>query len=326
MATLSQRLDDLDTVLPPGAPVAYLDYPVHFNVGDLLIHLGMEQHLARKGHDVVARLSIFDLCRAHPQRASSETLKPWVKDYIQALPENTIVALHGGGNFGDLYLHHQAVREALVAICPERRIVILPQSIHFSDKGREAEALGCLAGHRDLHLFVRDQRSLEVARAVVARSQLMPDSAHALWGVLQRPGIAPNGATLDVTRVDEESIDSGAPLRGVAMDWRNLVGPTDALALRVIRKSMTLDLDPSRRALNRAWNRQRDRIVARAVERFSMHAAIATDRLHGVILAALLGRPVLYRDNSYGKVSRYVEAWLADSPQIRRDDVARPVS
>jgi pyruvyl transferase EpsO len=43
---------------------------------------------------------------------------------------------------------------------------------------------------------------------------------------------------------------------------------------------------------------------------------IATDRLHGAILARLAGRPVTLIDNSYGKVTAYYEAWWQDDPAV----------
>ena len=54
----------------------------------------------------------------------------------------------------------------------------------------------------------------------------------------------------------------------------------------------------------------RDQLIQRAVQHFLKYNAVDTDRLHGLILAQLLNRSVIMRDNSYNKLSNYVETWL----------------
>lgn len=46
-----------------------------------------------------------------------------------------------------------------------------------------------------------------------------------------------------------------------------------------------------------------------ATLKFRTAGCIDTDRLHGMILAQLLGLPFIARDNSYGKLGRYLDAW-----------------
>ena len=76
--------------------VVYFDYPLHLNVGDLLIYAGTEQFF--KDYDIRIRLrrslQAFDIDEA--------------KKYITP---NTTILCHGGGNFGDLYPSIQKMRE-----------------------------------------------------------------------------------------------------------------------------------------------------------------------------------------------------------------------
>ncbi|HYE41548.1 MAG TPA: hypothetical protein VEB23_16535, partial [Ramlibacter sp.] len=80
-----------------------------------------------------------------------------------------------------------------------------------------------------------------------------------------------------------------------------------------------LPLDPAK-----VWYRFRDRMVAKAVHRYVESDSVETDRLHGMLLALLLGKPVRVRDNGYGKLGSYLETWLpteagtADAPASRR--------
>jgi pyruvyl transferase EpsO len=320
MHELSRALDAIGGVLPRGTPIAYLDYAFHFNVGDLLINLGCEALFERMGYDVRLRLSFFDLCEVDWADPAGARLKPSARRTLDALPADVVLVLHGGGNFGDWYPEYQALRESVVAHCPARRIVMLPQSLHFRDAAAQRRSLERLLAHRDLHLFLRDAESLDAVRAHAPdRGQLLPDMAHALW---RRPGWiappAPAGAgTLWLRRRDGEALRGAAP---GSFDWPDLVGPADRLAFRALRFAMHRDLDRRHRLAARGWQALSQRVVARARQRFVAHEAIATDRLHGLILAALLERPVRYLDNSYGKLSRYARAWLGASPWVRADD------
>ena len=47
---------------------------------------------------------------------------------------------------------------------------------------------------------------------------------------------------------------------------------------------------------------------------------VVTDRLHAVILSWLVGVPVFFADNSYGKLSRFVECWVEEGDPVFRCD------
>ncbi len=65
-----------------------------------------------------------------------------------------------------------------------------------------------------------------------------------------------------------------------------------------------------------------ERMAAARVERglalLSRGRRIVTDRLHGHILATLLGIPHVALDNDYGKLSAYIACWTADCDGVAR--------
>ena len=318
MRRLATALEAIAVPLPPGTPIAYLDYALHFNVGDLLINLGSEVFFERMGYDVKLRMSLFDLCRIDWERPQEATLKPSALRRLKELPPKVALVLHGGGNFGDLYPEFQALREQVVAHCPERRIVMLPQSLHFDDLAAQQRSLDRLLAHRDLHVFLRDVESLQAVQAHGSgHGKLLPDMAHALWQSegWRPPAVPLNAPRLCLRRRDGE-VRSVPPEGTHSVDWPDLVGAFDQFAFRAVRRTMHLDLDRRQRVAGRAWYAVRDRVVGRARRLFAAHGDVVTDRLHGMILAALLQRPVRYIDNSYGKLSRYARAWLDGSPLV----------
>src|SRR5262249_42081542 len=109
MESLKRQLEVIDTLVPAGARVAYLDYPVHQSGGDLLIMLGTQQFFEDYGLDVTYRASAFNF---HPHRFLQDS--------------KTVIVCHGGGNFGDLYPHFHGFRESLVRRYSSHRIIVLP--------------------------------------------------------------------------------------------------------------------------------------------------------------------------------------------------------
>ncbi len=58
--------------------------------------------------------------------------------------------------------------------------------------------------------------------------------------------------------------------------------------------------------------------VERGLRLLARGELIVTDRLHGHILALLLGIPHVVLDNDYGKVGAYIAAWTQRSPLVRQ--------
>jgi len=319
MRGLKQRLGGIASVLPPSRPVVYLDYPVHNNVGDLLIHQGADAFLADYGYSVVGRFSMHDFTRRGREDEASVVLKPSIRDLDVLVDRGCAIVLHGGGNFGDIWPQFQMFRELIIARYPEAPVVVLPQTIHFDSAAQRQRSARLLSAHRQLYIFVRDRESLSFLREANAGGELMPDMAHQLW---ERPELAvsgPEAGTLVVRRRDRESCNMSAAEQ---FDWDELNGSASRLALRGLRKWQTID-NPLRHLVpNYAlWRIYRDSLVARAVARFKPYAVIDTDRLHGMILAALMNKTVRYSEGSYGKLQRYAGLWLVGSDRIGAGNV-----
>ena len=311
---VKRQLEPIVPLIGRDRPMLYLDYPIHENIGDLLINAGTERFFEEHGLRVWRRHSIFDF----PPGAYGK------------LPPGTVVVLHGGGNFGDIWVEHQEFRERVVREFPEQRIVAMPQTVHFRDGERARRAFATLAAHRDLHLFVRDRVSERTLREGGMRNvALAPDMAHALWPTLRA---APGRGGREALHMYRDDIESGAvPAdlvghRGAALDWADSVPAAHFALFRAVRKLHVLaGHAPGRLQLSSLWYPVRDRIIADGIAMFSGRSQIVTNRLHGVILAALLELPVVAFDNSYGKLSTYIDAWLPDLPglELRRAPAER---
>jgi pyruvyl transferase EpsO len=285
---LKQRLVGLLQVLPVDRPLVYLDYPVHLNFGDLLIMRGTERFYADHGHRVLLRSAYMNFLERARSRISSQT----------------ILVMHGGGNFGDLYPVHQNFREEIVRRFPDNRIVILPQSVHFSSAMEQERSARVFRQHRDLVLCVRDHNSLAHVRArFTHNSVLMPDMAHQLWrGYQPQPSEHPGQAEMQQQ----------------AMDWLDFNPRWSCWIFGRILELHTLEGKYGRELGSRAlWYRYCEMLHRYVESRFREYSEILTSRLHGMIFGLLLGKRVRYLDNSYGKLSGYARTWFDDSVPVR---------
>jgi pyruvyl transferase EpsO len=297
----------LTAILPPGSTCALLDFPFHGNVGDSAIWLGEKQWLA--SHDVV----ILYEADAFSYREAA----------VRALPEDCVVLITGGGNFGDVWPLAQATREKVLSAFADRRVVQLPQTLHFEKPGSLARAGDVIAAMADFTLLCRDNRSLQLAKDHFAcRSLLCADMAFALG---TQPVSEPEVSCLWLARGDKESALQRAKLPPSVQleDW---VGD-EAKELQAERWQLlrrVVGSDVSDATAMTAFARANDALAAarlnRGVALLSKGRAIVTDRLHGHILSTLIGRPHVLIDNSYGKNRAFFETWTADSDQAQLID------
>ncbi|WP_026871629.1 polysaccharide pyruvyl transferase family protein [Inquilinus limosus] len=304
MDYLKDRLSVIDKYIEPGSKVIYIDYPMHLNVGDILILKGTEAFFKDRKYDVVGRYSTFGF----PEDA----------DRFPQISKDTTIVLHGGGNFGDIYQSHQVLRRKVVEHYPDNRIVVFPQTLFFSDETELRRTAEVFSRHRDLHFFARDQRTYDVFRREFSNTvEMCPDMAHFLWRsfpVKTYGAAAAKLKTLWMIRRDVEQSDLPEQFRGTverAVDWEDLCTGPDRFLTRLILKADRINARVGRKRFptDIAWYRFTDALVARLNRQILQHDRIVTSRMHGHILGCLLGMKTTLLDNSYGKNSTYYRAW-----------------
>ena len=296
-------------------PVALVNFPNHGNPGDSAIWLGTMAMLEQIGCPVRYRSNFgsFDQSAFH-----------------RAHPEGPVL-INGGGNFGDMYVGQQGLRERLIRDLRGRRLIQLPQSIHFVDQENVRRMAELIAWHGDVTLMLREDKSLEFAtQNFDTELVLCPDMAF---------GLMPDRASVDPvadigwilrSQGDPEWSDQGArpPCpQGIVIDEIDWMGtlPSDqaswegrsrrmlALNRRLMRagasneavhrwcwRALSATFDP----LASAW-------VDRGIGLLGRGRIVVTDRLHGHILAVLLGMPHVIVNNSTGKVHSTFDTWTS---------------
>ena len=305
LQVISRLHAQIDTVLGPlvdpdlAAPYALLDFPNHTNVGDSAIYAGEISWLKQK----YGRL---------PQYVNTFTTPP----SSDRIPGTGLIFIHGGGNFGDIYPKHQAFREAVMQRYRGRRVIQLPQSIHFGKTAGATTTARAIAENGKVALLVRDTESYDFANQHFdCEVKMCPDMAFAM-GPQKRRQPASRDVLL-LLRQDEESINPIAsktlPAHWAVEDWLREPADTQSRAGRQARLQNFLSLDV--KMLNRAmrlrtyYNVLADIRIERGLRQLSTARYVITDRLHAHILCTLLGIPHSFLDNSYGKIARFSAAF-----------------
>lgn len=285
-----------------GKSVAYVDIPIHFNVGDLLIYKGTEAFFTDYNINVVYRAG--------------------TKVDFKRLQQADVIILHGGGNFGDLYPLHQKLREEIVSMMQNKKIICMPQSIHFESDAALEQSASLFIKHPDFHFFVRDTASLEIANKFTKNAFLMPDMAHSLHPLVDQREVGKSNIMppkiLNLIRVDKESDGKNESVNKLGFDWLNIITTSDSFIQKLYYKITKVPFLRNRGI--DIWSSLCDDIVFRSINHFSSHTIIHTDRLHGLILSSLLGKEVYLKDNSYGKNTKYYKAWLTEYPYLEVSD------
>ncbi|MEZ5894309.1 MAG: polysaccharide pyruvyl transferase family protein [Parvularculaceae bacterium] len=307
MSALSDGVMRLSEAVAPGAPVVHFDYAVYHNVGDLLLSKATERFFALNRNRVIDSYSILNYRSA----------------LARTFPEDAVFVFQGGGNIGDIHPAHQQMREEVMRAHVKRRAVIFPQSVYFDDAARLTEAAEMFARCENLTIVARDDLSFAIFSKYFRNRVLRaPDTAHILYGAMP-PAPAPKQETLHFIRQDHAGFDDGLAMalgdipKSALLDWPGFLSPADWRIMRLGYYAHRADEKTVHTPLPAAlWRVYRDRLIARAAALFADHALIVTNRLHGLILGMLVGRPVQFFDTGRGKIVGYYDTWLKGAPGV----------
>lgn len=310
VASIKQQIDDV--LLPYASRAAslfLLDFPNYENVGDSAIYLG--------------ELEFFRKNLGKRPAAVFEWSKPdW--DAIDRSDSDSPIFLNGGGNFGDTWIDHQYFRETVLRRYPKRLVVQLPQSIHYADTSLIERTACAIKDHGNFVLLVRDERSYELSRKNFrCEVHKCPDMAFYL-GPMTRP-VAPSHPLLLLMRTDREvnsSMSDGAPsvpAEAITADWL-----TEPASMKKRAKATAIVDSLSSLSFNKMALKERyfETLAKTRLRRGTSLLASAdfviTDRLHAHILSLLMNVPHTVLDNSYGKVSGFMDLWTKDYEHAQR--------
>lgn len=232
-----------------------------------------------------------------------EVVEVLVGDTLKELPNikaslgpEDVVTLKGGGNVGVEYFREELIRRKIATYFGDARIVMFPQTVFFPDTkfgNREfRRSMRIYGSNPNFYFFVRDRFSQELVLPYIENLYLTPDivlSLGSICGSRKRESYA-----MTCLRSDVEGIWSDADKRRI-VDCLTRRFPA-VIETDTIKDYRILTADREDE-LNEIWS-----TIAKA-------RIIVTDRLHGMIFAALAGTPCLVLDTYNYKVRGQYQ-WL----------------
>ncbi len=235
------------------------------------------------------------------------TLAPLLRGIVRP---RELILLESGGNLGERGVVTEQLRRRIIGDFRRNPIIVLPQTISFSDtkRGRaEAEASSAIyRRHPTLDVVARDAVSLERGRV------LFPDACHVMAPdpVLTMAGGSRQGGragTLLVLRDDRE--------RSLRDDQQRAIEA--ALEGRVVTRFDTKVERPVRRG-------RRARVIREVFDEFARHELVVTDRFHGMIFAYVTDTPCVVLESIDHKIRAGID-WLDGCEAIRLASADEPL-
>lgn len=264
--------------------------PKHGNIGDHAITLAIYQLFKDIKKDFF-EVSSFD--------------RTYLLKYLQKYISNEdIIMINGGGFMGSKWIEEEKMIRDVFIHFPNHKIIIFPQTIYYENtiKGKEEmkTSLEIYNSHKDLIICTREEKSYQFACQNLkdANIILMPDM------VLYFDNFAFQQTRKNVLfclRSDSEKSVTSTTIRKIEEIFVNRnqkIDTTDTVIKRCINK------------------KQRMFIFRNKLLEFSKYEIIITDRLHGMIFAALTNTPCIVLSNYNYKVKGVYE-WIKKTRYIR---------
>lgn len=209
----------------------------------------------------------------------ANTLK-YLKTILKALKKEDIITLKGGGNIGLEYFREELYRREIIKTFKNNRIVIFPQTIYFpkSKLGVKELEITCniFKENQNLYLFTRDKVSYDTLSDYLdKRIFLVPDTVLLLDDI--KSDIIRNGA-MTAMRQDVEgtySLLQKEELIELLKKYYSSVKISDTTT------NYPISVDDRKAELQKNWNL------------FLSSEVVLTDRLHGMIFAAITKTPCI---------------------------------
>lgn len=291
-------LSNLKPIL--GNECVLLGLPYYFNIGDVLIWEGTMHLLKSVGCNCI-------------KASSKETF-----DFSE-IPSDVDILLMGGGNFGDLWEAEHIFRTNVIKAYPTNKIIILPQTVFYTDMSHAVADAEVYSTHKSLYIFARDLESFGMLETYFYRNNIsmLPDMAFSINPVwIRKFMLKQEEKTLFLKRHDKElanntnyQIDTKLPID--IRDWPCIDNDIPFL-IHQLKVMLEKKILPNQLMDNVFSLFFRPYMVKLGVRFLSKYTEIYTTRLHACILSVILEKPCTLFDNSYGKNRNFFNTWLHD--------------
>lgn len=218
-----------------------------------------------------------------------------------------IIILQGGGNMGNMYIWWEEIRRNVIQAFPNNKIIIFPQTIDFEDTEEgniELEKTKKIYNnHKNLTILAREEKSYKIMKQIFTNNNVILTPDIVMYLNETKKDSLREGVLL-VLRDDKEA--------NLNSKNRDEIKQSCEKYFDKIKNTDT-HLGHNR---DYVWDNERKKILQDKFDEFRHSELVITDRLHGMIFAAITSTPCIAFDNKNHKIKHSVK-WLEKLGYIR---------
>lgn len=276
---------------PFGKKAFLLGTPLHGNLGDSAITLAHIAFLKQCGYTQPKEINFIDS-------------SGYYRDIIRkAIWKHDILSLLGGGNMGDQWFSEELFRRTVLRDFPRKKILIFPQTIYYTDtENGQKEKEASVAYYNDprITLVARERPSYDEMKRLYPNANVLLTPDIVLSLPMQRFDTKREGILLCLRSDVEKSL--GKDVEYTLKQLAEATGLTVARTDTMTEESITMQ--------------NRSDAVRKKLRAFASAKLVITDRLHGMIFAAITGTPCIVFSN-YNQKVRGTYEWISYLPYIK---------
>lgn len=260
--------------------------PQYLNYGDIAIQISENEFLNNYTDKKVINVSVHLYIY----------LKKFVRNHI--FPEDTLV-LTGGGWLSDLWTFISDECYDILEHFVENKIIIFPQTVYYKKKENITKAYNVFNKHRNLFICLRDKKSYELLCSIMNKPDrlfFLPDMVMLLS---EKDKVKRSKRKVGICfRNDTEGILPSDTVKKIYNLLEKKQFHIKKIATAFYRCPIIVPYSIARI------------LTENKIRQINKCTLLITDRLHGMIFAAITGTPCIAFDNISKKVSG-VSYWLS---------------
>ncbi len=265
--------------------IILLNTPAHGNLGDQAITLAELRYFSDNFSLEVLEINSYEIDK-------------YMDIWSHFVRKKDLIIINGGGYLGNLWLNEEIRCRKIISTFKSNKIVIFPQTIYYTDDEIGLCELNnskeIYQSHKNITLFLRDKNSYQFAfdNFVIKKIYLVPDMVTYL-NYSQLENKSRNGILFCLRKDKEKLIDD------------NII---NEIIIFIEKKGFHYKCTDT--VINENINtNNREYYVECKLNEFKEAELVITDRLHGMLFAAITGTPCIAFDNISKKVSGVYE-WI----------------
>ncbi|MBQ7544813.1 MAG: polysaccharide pyruvyl transferase family protein [Synergistaceae bacterium] len=286
-----------DTNKPGISRIITLNVPRYGNRGDIAIALAERRLFNEHCRDRLLIELPFDLCDDYPHLI------------IPHINSRDILMTVGGGWYGSFWRNAEMTALNILRHFPNNRVIIMPQTIYYFDSAQGRKELAddrkSFARFKDLHVFVRDRKSFEMIHS----TNLFPNA--------QSVDLVPDMAcSMDFTNLAPEKREGVLVCLRPDVEQVLTNHERNTLCVRLLREFGHVGFFSTNPVRSTVMLSEWEKVLDETLRMIAGAELVITDRLHGMLFAAITGTPCVAFDNKTGKVHS-VHEWISGCEYVQ---------